>query len=83
MHIEYMKVLRNTETFNALKAIDVLSKAPVSVLLQCPAQSLARSYDGYEDYGLLFRYRHRLCLYFHNRTIYLRSWLSKKYTQAC
>ena len=27
--IEYMKVLRKTETFNALKAIDILSKAPV------------------------------------------------------
>lgn len=27
--IEYMRVLRKTETFNALKAIDILSKAPV------------------------------------------------------
>ncbi|KAF9180715.1 hypothetical protein BGZ50_006032 [Haplosporangium sp. Z 11] len=26
--VEYMKVLRKTETFNALKAIDILSKAP-------------------------------------------------------
>jgi hypothetical protein len=30
--IEYMKVLRRTETFNALKAIDILSKAPVRII---------------------------------------------------
>lgn len=30
--IEYMKVLRKTETFNALKAIDILSKAPVRII---------------------------------------------------
>ncbi|KAF9330941.1 hypothetical protein BGZ91_012307, partial [Linnemannia elongata] len=30
--IEYMRVLRKTETFNALKAIDILSKAPDNLL---------------------------------------------------
>ncbi|KAG0198496.1 hypothetical protein BGX28_008050 [Mortierella sp. GBA30] len=30
--LEYMKILRKTETFNALKAIDVLSKAPDNLL---------------------------------------------------
>ncbi|KAF9963028.1 WD repeat and FYVE domain-containing protein 3, partial [Modicella reniformis] len=30
--VEYMKALRKTETFNALKAIDILSKAPDNLL---------------------------------------------------
>ncbi|KAG0008861.1 hypothetical protein BGZ80_002980 [Entomortierella chlamydospora] len=31
--IEYMRVLRKTEAFNALKAIDILSKAPDNILV--------------------------------------------------
>ncbi|CAO3574654.1 unnamed protein product [Mortierella alpina] len=41
--LEYMKVLRNTETFNALKAIDVLSKAPDNLLAVLAQQKVHSS----------------------------------------